>query len=51
MRDRGDELVLQSVEFGTMGELESVLMVLLTGLCQLFSKFAGRALRAQESEK
>ena len=34
-----------------MSELESVLMMLLTGLRQLFSKFAGRALRAQESEE
>ena len=49
--DGGDELVLEGVELGALGELERVLVVLFARLGELFGEFASGALRAEESEE
>ena len=49
VRDRGDELVLQGVQFRAVCELKGVLVMLFTGLGELLGKFAGCALRPQKS--
>ena len=51
VRDGGDELVLEGVELGALGELKGVLMVLLAGLSKLFGELACRSLRSQKGEK
>jgi hypothetical protein len=51
VRDGGDELILQGVEFGALRELKGVLVVLLACEGKLFREFARRSLRSQKREE
>ena len=50
MGDGGDELVLQSVEFGAVGELKGVLKMLFPGLRELIGEVPIGTLRSEERD-
>ncbi|MGH9595589.1 MAG: hypothetical protein ACRD3K_02210, partial [Edaphobacter sp.] len=51
MGDGGDELVLEVVELGAVGELKSVLVVLFTRLGELIRELAVGALSPQKGNQ
>ena len=51
VRDGGDELVFERVEFGALRELEGVLVVLFACEGELCGEFARRSLRSQEGDE